>query len=116
MENKTAKWLLDIINSIGEITEFQEKEDIISFSHYRSNKLVKRAIERNLSIIGEAVNRIKQSDSDTFSKIEHARAIISLRNHVIHANDGISDENIWSILINHLPKLEAEVKTLIGEQ
>ena len=89
--------------------------DSISFSHYRSNKLVKRAIERNLSIIGEAVNRIKQSDSDTFSKIEHARAIISLRNHVIHAYDGISDENIWSILINHLPKLEAEVKTLIGE-
>jgi len=116
MENKTEKWLSDILNSIVEIKEFQEAENIISFLHYQRNKLVKRAIERNLSIIGEAVNRIKQGNPDTFHKIEHARAIISLRNHVIHAYDGISDENIWSILINHLPKLETEVKNLLGEQ
>jgi uncharacterized protein with HEPN domain len=41
--------------------------------------------------------------------------IIGLRNQVIHSYDNISDEIIWSILINHLPKLKAEIKRLISE-
>ncbi|MFC4398948.1 DUF86 domain-containing protein [Mariniflexile soesokkakense] len=44
-----------------------------------------------------------------------AKSIIGLRNQVIHAYDNVSDENIWSILINHLPKLKKEVSTLISE-
>ena len=84
MENKTEKWLSDILNSIVEIKEFQEEENIFSFPHYQRNKLVKRAIERNLSIIGEAVNRIKQGNPDTFLKIEHARFIKLLKEIVNH--------------------------------
>jgi len=42
--------------------------------------------------------------------------VIALRNQVIHAYDNISDENIWSILINHLPKLKFEVDTLIEQK
>ncbi|MFN7239586.1 MAG: HepT-like ribonuclease domain-containing protein [Chitinophagales bacterium] len=39
--------------------------------------------------------------------------MIGLRNQVIHAYDNVSDENIWSILINHLPKLKIEIESLI---
>jgi uncharacterized protein with HEPN domain len=49
-------------------------------------------------------------------KISNAKAIIGLRNHVIHAYDSVSDENIWSILINHLPKLKIEVDNLIQKE
>lgn len=34
---------------------------------------------------------------------------------MIRAYDSISDENIWAVLINHLPKLKAEFKTLIDK-
>ena len=73
----------------------------------------KRAVERNLEIIGEAVNRIMKNDDSFTQKISNARAIIGLRNHVIHAYDNISDENVWSILTNHIPKLKNEVDALI---
>ncbi|MDR7372620.1 HepT-like ribonuclease domain-containing protein [Flavobacterium aquidurense] len=43
------------------------------------------------------------------------KQLIGLRNQVIHAYDNISDENIWSILTNHLPKLKLEVEKLIKE-
>lgn len=75
--------------------------------------MLKRAVERNLEIIGEAVNRIITRDHSFVGKISNAKAIIGLRNQVIHAYDNISDENIWSILINHLPKLKLEVNELI---
>ncbi len=76
--------------------------------------MLKRAVERDLEIIGEAVNRIIKQDSNYIDQISNAKAIVGLRNQVIHAYDNISDENIWSILINHLPKLKTEIDTLIN--
>ncbi|MFT6961656.1 MAG: hypothetical protein ACJAWV_001371 [Flammeovirgaceae bacterium] len=75
--------------------------------------MLKRAVERNLEIIGEAVNRILKRDATFESKISEAKSIVSLKNQVIHAYDNISDEIIWSVLVNHLPKLKEEVEVLI---
>lgn len=75
--------------------------------------MLKRAVERNPEIIGEAVNRIITRDKSFTEKISNAKAIVGLRNQVIPANDAISDESIWSILINHLPTLKLEVDVLI---
>jgi uncharacterized protein with HEPN domain len=77
--------------------------------------MLKRAIERDLEIIGEAINRIITRDSSFIDKISDSKAIIGLRNQVIHAYDSISDENIWAILINHLPKLKTEIDALIDK-
>jgi uncharacterized protein with HEPN domain/predicted nucleotidyltransferase len=112
MDEKILKWLFDIKLSLDEIDSFFEHENKI-FKNYKENLMLKRAVERNLEIIGEAVNRILKRDPSFSEKITHAKAIISLRNQVIHSYDSISDENIWSILINHLPKLKSEIKILI---
>jgi 4a-hydroxytetrahydrobiopterin dehydratase len=71
--------------------------------------MLRKAVERNLEIIGEAMRRILKEDP-TF-QITSARKIIDLRNQVIHGYDVIDDGNIWSIIINHLPKLKTEVET-----
>jgi uncharacterized protein with HEPN domain len=112
MDERILKWLYDIKISIDEIDDFFIKEEK-DFFKYRSNIMLKRAIERNFEIIGEAINRIITRDSIYIEKISNAKSIIGLRNQVIHAYDSISDENIWSILINHLPKLKAEIENLI---
>ncbi|MEM8893684.1 MAG: DUF86 domain-containing protein [Bacteroidota bacterium] len=80
---------------------------------YCQNKMLKRAVERNLEIIGEAMNRILTKAPSLQNKISSAKSIIGLRNQIIHAYDNISDENIWSILTAHLPVLKKEVKLLI---
>lgn len=73
----------------------------------------KRAVERNLEIIREAINRILKADAVFLLKISDAIAIVGLRNQVIHAYDTISNETIWAILTNHLPKLKTEVNALL---
>ena len=77
--------------------------------------MMKRAVERNLEIIGEAINRIITRDQNFTEKIANSKAIIGLRNQVIHAYDSVSDENIWSILTNHIPILKTEVDLLIND-
>ena len=80
---------------------------------YVADIKTKRAIERNLEIIGEAVSRILKKDK-TFS-LKNARNIIGTRNRIIHGYDQITDDLIWSIVINHLPKLQKEVFDLLEE-
>lgn len=112
MDEKILKWLYDIQDAIVEIESYFDNFPK-DFSSYQKNILLKRAIERDLEIIGEAVNRIRKQDENF--PIENAKRIIGLRNQIIHAYDSISDENIWAILIKHLPILKKEITELIKE-
>ncbi len=110
MDEKILKWLYDIKSAIEEIESFFV--DIPNdFNHYSSNLILKRAVERDLEIIGEAVNRILKHDPDF--PIVNAKKIIGLRNQIIHAYDNISDENIWAIIQKHIPNLRDEITKLI---
>ena len=114
MDDRVLKWLFDIKFSIDEIEGYfvGSKKD---FFQYSENSMLKRAVERNLEIIGEAMNRVLTRDPNLSEKITGSKAIVGLRNQIIHAYDSISDENVWSILITHLPKLKSEIESLIEE-
>mgnify|MGYP003574970809 FL=1 len=114
MDERILKWLYDIKLAIDEIYGYFETIEK-SFVSYSGNLMLKRAVERDLEIIGEAVNRILKRDELFIEQISNAKAIISLRNYVIHAYDSVSDENIWSIITNHLPKLRIEIEELIAK-
>ena len=113
MDEKILKWLFDIKESILEIEGFFS-EFPMDFDLYKSNIILKRAVERDLEIIGEAVNRILKKDAKF--PIENAKSIIGLRNQIIHAYDSISDENIWAIISKHLPTLKREVLSIIENE
>jgi uncharacterized protein with HEPN domain len=110
MDERILKWLYDIQEAINEIDSYFS-EHPKDFNHYKSNILLKRAIERDLEIIGEAISRILKTAPDF--PIENAKRIIGLRNQIIHAYDSISDENIWAIISKHIPLLREEINDLI---
>jgi uncharacterized protein with HEPN domain len=112
MDEKILKYLFDMQKAINEIDDYFDNE-VKDFNNYKNNLMLKRAVERNLEIIGEATNRLLQRDQSFEAKISETKSIIGLRNQIIHAYDNISDENIWSILINHIPKLKVEIDNLI---
>jgi len=82
-----------------------EKKD---FFEFQSDLKTKKAIERNIEIIGEAVNRILNYEKSNI-EIQNARQIIGTRNRLAHEYDNISDEIIWTIVIRELPKLKQEI-------
>jgi uncharacterized protein with HEPN domain len=110
MDNEIKTWLYDILQAISEIESyFIDKPKI--FTEYLSDTKTKRAIERNIEVIGEAVNRILKTDKHF--KLNNAQQIIGTRNRIAHGYDKISDDLIWSIVINNLPKLKEEVSNLL---
>jgi len=113
MNEKVLKCLYDIKLAISEIDSFVDTIPD-NIEEYTRQPIVKRAVERNLEIIGEAVNRILKEEPGF--PIENANRIVGLRNQIIHGYDTVSDENIWAILHNHIPKLRTEVSGFIGEE
>jgi uncharacterized protein with HEPN domain len=103
MDNEIKKWLYDILQSINEIDSFYTDKPR-KYAEYLSDLKTKRAIERNIEIIGEAVNCILKKDK--YFNLENAYKIIGTRNRIVHGYDKISDDLIWSIVINNLPKLK----------
>ena len=113
MDNKINAWLDDIIRSIDEIFDFlPEKKD---FQIYQSDLKTKKAVERNIEIIGEAINRISKNKTSEI-EIKNAQKIIGTRNRIAHEYDTISDELIWTIIMRELPKLKEEVIEIINKQ
>ncbi|MDN3722784.1 DUF86 domain-containing protein [Aequorivita sp. SDUM287046] len=111
MDIELKTWMFDILQSIEEIESYFEKEK--SLEQYQKDQKTKRAVERNLEIIGEAVNRILKKEPDF--KLTNSRKIIGTRNIIIHNYDFISDDLIWSIITQYLPDLKKEVKLYLNE-
>jgi uncharacterized protein with HEPN domain len=112
MNERVLKCLYDIRFAIVEIDSFFDDREK-RFEDYTKDIILKRAIERDLEIIGEAMSRILKEDPEF--QIENARRIVGLRNQIIHGYDSVSDENIWGIIMIHLPKLKKEIELLIQE-
>jgi len=111
MQHEILKYLYDIQESIDSITEFLG--DTRDFKVYQSSKILRRAIERELEIIGEATNRILKIDPKI--EIADSRRIVNLRNWVIHGYDKVDDVIIWGILSRDIPRLKEQVEKLINK-
>jgi len=109
MTDEIKKHLFDIKLSLDSIDEFLGNEK--NFFEYKTNKMLRRAVERELEIIGEATNRILNIDLEF--PLTSKRQIIGLRNRVIHGYDKVDDEIVWGIIIKHLPILREEVEDLL---
>ncbi|MBD5170486.1 MAG: DUF86 domain-containing protein [Bacteroidales bacterium] len=110
MERDVKKFLTDISSAINEIEIFFENRPL-RFDVYVRDICLKRAVERNITIIGEAMNRVLKLNPSV--NITSARNIVDTRNYVIHGYDSVTDEIIWAIVVRHLPILKAEVAQLL---
>lgn len=112
MDIEIKAWLYDILNAINEIDSFfidTPKE----FTSYQNDVRTRRAVERNVEIIGEAMNRVLQKNNTI--ELSNSRKIVDTRNRIIHGYDSVSDDIIWTIVISHFPTLKSEVEKLLNE-
>ncbi len=109
MNNELRTWLKDIEQAIIEINSFIP--EIKNFKDFQKDLKTKRAVERNIEIIGEALNRILKVEPNI--KISHTRKIVDTRNRIIHGYDSVSEDILWGIIIKNLPDLKKEVIELL---
>lgn len=106
MTEKGLKYLSDISRSIELIEAFTQS--ISNYTDYLGDLKTQSAVERQLGIIGEAVNKFELLYPEI--GIENARSIVGLRNRLIHAYDAVDSSMIWAIINRHLIPLKVEIQ------
>ena len=109
MKHEIYVWLEDIRKSIEEIDEFLPES--LSYQDFKKDLKTRKAVERNIEIIGEALNRILKIHPNI--AISDSRKIVDTRNRFIHGYDSITPDILWLIIKRSLPTLEAEVNQLL---
>ncbi|MFY7978608.1 MAG: DUF86 domain-containing protein [Sediminibacterium sp.] len=91
---------------------------ITSYEKFIGNRLVYRAVERELEIIGEALVKIRNEKYEL--NIDNQNKIIGLRNRIVHDYGNTNYEIIWGIVYLHLDNLiveiEQEIKKLLDHK
>ena len=81
------------------------------FNLYDRDRKTQSAVERQLAIIGEALNQFKKLEPEI--KIENDKQIISFRNRLVHAYDSLDNSMVWVIISKHLKPLKTEIEKLM---
>ena len=110
MDERVKKYLEDILTAIWQI-QITTEEKGRQYNVFLNDFVFRKFVERNIEIIGEAMNRILKIQPNI--NITAARKVVDTRNYVIHSYDSLLPDILWSIVINHLPKLEEEIQILL---
>lgn len=105
MTDQDKKFLSDILRAIELIESFLS--DIRNFESYLADLKTQSAVERQLGIIGEAVNKLEKLYPEF--PLENSQKIVGFRNRLIHAYDSIDPSMIWVIIKNYLGPLKSEI-------
>ena len=105
LPNQILKYILDIESIIQEIDEIKRLNQ--TFEKFDADFVAKRAIERELEIIGEAVNNIRKISPDI--NISSVKQIVNLRNLIIHSYDTVDSAILWAIIQKDIPILKNEL-------
>jgi uncharacterized protein with HEPN domain len=109
---EVKKFLWDVEEACSLLLRFTEGR---SLEQFLGDELLRSAVERQAEIIGEALKQAADLDPSLSAHVHDLRAIIALRNRLVHGYRDISPEIVWSIAAEDVPRLLREVRALMDE-
>jgi uncharacterized protein with HEPN domain len=110
MRLEAKKYVFDVHEAAGLVAGFVAGK---SFADYQSEPMLRLAVERAFSIIGEALAQLSREDPAVAAGISDGRSIIAFRNILVHAYANVDDRIVWEIIQYKLPVLVREVAALM---
>jgi uncharacterized protein with HEPN domain len=112
MEHDPRAWLWDVRQAADDIAAFVSGRTL---EDYLADKMLRRAVERQFEIVGEALNRLSRDSPALAARIADLRRAVAMRNALIHAYPDIDNEAVWRTAHDNLPPLRAQVAALLAE-
>ena len=84
-------------------------------AEFTSNLIVRSAVERQLEILGEALNRLRRDDADTAVRVADLDKIVGMRNVLAHVYGDIDYEIVWRAATTGVPALIPVLDELLDE-
>lgn len=82
---------------------------------FQINLLVQSAVERQLEILGEALNRLRRTDAQTAADVPDLDRIIGMRNIIALEYGAVDHEIVWAVVDARLSSLAARLAVLLDD-
>lgn len=86
----------------------------IDVDRFHSNLLVQSAVERQLEILGEALNRLRRTDPEAAAEVPDLDRIIGMRNIIAHEYGVVDHAIVWSVVDTRVPALTGALANLLN--
>jgi uncharacterized protein with HEPN domain len=110
MKRRVESLLRDALTSCEAVALFVESQ---TFDQYLSDRLLRRGIERERELIGEALNQAQSQDQSIAELIPELHAIVGFRNLLIHGYHGVDNAMVWDIATNKAPGLADQLEAAL---
>jgi uncharacterized protein with HEPN domain len=108
-EIKDQALLLDMLDSARAVSEMVAG---MGLQTYAADRRTRRAVEREVEIIGEAARKVSEAFRDAHSQIPW-RKIMGQRHKLAHEYGEIEDAILWRVATIHVPELIAMLEPLV---
>lgn len=112
MPRDARAYVWDARAAIGHVRSFVLDK---AWEHYEADVLLRSAVERQLEIIGEALNRLSKVDSAAADQIPDLSRIVAFRNILIHGYAVVDDRIVWDVVATRLEALDASLVAMADE-
>jgi uncharacterized protein with HEPN domain len=108
-EKGDAAHLWDMLDAALAVRDFTTGR---TFHDYQHDRMLRRAVERSVEIIGEAAGRVSESLKAAHPEIPWRR-VIAQRHVIAHEYGELEDELIWRVAAHHVPELISALTPLV---
>jgi uncharacterized protein with HEPN domain len=105
--------LHDVVTAVAAIRSFTDGRSV---DDYRTDLMLRSAVERQFEILGEALTRALRAEPDLADGIPAVKGAIDFRNVIAHEYDALSPATVWDIARNELPALASEVSSELARR
>lgn len=85
------------------------------YAAYAEDTMMQDAVMRNLEIMGEAAKQVSAVTREQFPDVP-GRRIASLRDVLIHDYMGVDIDEVWNVIVNHLPDLKGQLHAVLEDR
>ncbi|MEK7513503.1 MAG: DUF86 domain-containing protein [Patescibacteria group bacterium] len=107
MKKSVAVYIQDILEAIAKIEDYTIKKSF-SKTDFLDDVQTQDSVLRRLEIIGEASRKIPLDFRQQHPQIPW-KAMVGLRDVLIHGYDQVNIHRVWQVIIKDLPQLKIEL-------
>lgn len=112
MRHSARKYLQDILAAALLVERFTHGKTL---TDYEADILIRSGVERQLTVLCEAMNQLDAHYSSVAARITDHKTIIGMRIVLVHRYADLDDHRVWDTITFSLPILIREVETLLEE-
>jgi uncharacterized protein with HEPN domain len=106
-------YLWDARRAAGLVSQFVHGR---TWDAYRTDPMLRSAVERQFEIVGEALNQLSRADTALAERIPDLPRIVAFRNLLVHGYAAIDDRLVWEVATERIGQLVAVLDDLLGDR